>query len=86
MYICHRNFGDEPSSFTIKKSIKKCPDRREHINHQSARDEINMGSGNAWHPLTEEKYWPEEGQKEEKSYPYPLSRDTKNNDSILLKY
>jgi len=67
----------------IKKSIRKCPDRREHTSHQSERDETNMGSGNAWHPLTDEKYWPVEGQKEEKNYPYPLSRDTKNNDSIF---
>jgi len=69
----------------IKKSIRKCPDRREHTSHQSERDETNMGSGNAWHPLTDEKYWPVEGQKEEKNYPYPLSRDIKNNDSIFLK-
>jgi len=34
----------------IKKSIKKCPDRREHISHQSEREGTNMGSGNAWHP------------------------------------
>ena len=85
MYICHRNFEDEPSSFTIKKSIKKCPDKREHISHQSAKGETNMGSGNAWHPLTDVKYWLVEEQKEEKNYPYPLSPDTRNNDFIFFK-
>jgi len=83
LYICHRNFEDEPSSFTIKKSIKKCPDRREHISHQSEREETNMGSGNAWHPSMGGRYWPEEGLREEKNYLYPLSRDTRNNDSIF---
>jgi len=85
LYICHRKFEDEPSNFKTKKSIKKCPDRREHISRQNESEKTNMGSGNAWQPLTDAKYWPVEGQKEEKNYLYPLSRDTKNNDFIPLK-
>lgn len=62
----------------ITKRIKKCPDKKEHISHQSAKEGISMVLENAWHPLTEEKFLLEEEQKEEKNYLYPLRQDTKN--------
>lgn len=64
--------------FNITKRIKKCPDRKEHISHQSEKEGTNMGLESAWHPLTEEKFLLEEEPKEEKNYLYPLRQDTKN--------
>ena len=39
-----------------------------------------MALESAWQLSMVERFFLEEGQKEEKNYPYPLSRDIKNND------
>ncbi len=45
-----------------------------------------MASESAWQPLMVERFFLEEERKEERNYPYPLSRDTKNNVRTFLKY
>tara|TARA_R110002167_G_scaffold143481_25_gene332861 strand:- start:1053 stop:1337 length:285 start_codon:yes stop_codon:yes gene_type:complete len=80
------DFAGEPASFQNNKKIQKCPVQKEHISHQSEREGTNMVLGNAWQLPMAERFLPEEGRREERNYLYPQNRDTKNNDSIFLKY